>query len=196
MNTRITEITNMLRHLEDELELEFAKRRLALAYTVREGRVHFQEHVLQDHRRRRSRLLAYVLAARPLMLITAPVIYALVIPFALLDVWVSLYQHVCFPVYGMATVRRSAYVVFDRAHLAYLNPVERFNCLYCSYANGVIGYVREVASLTEQYWCPIKHARRILGAHGRYGAFADFGDAEAYQSELVRLREALRRRDA
>jgi hypothetical protein len=34
-----------------------------------------------------------------------------------------------------------------------------------AYANGVFAYVREVGSRTEQYWCPIKHARRVLGVH-------------------------------
>jgi len=192
MNPRITEITAMLRHLDGELELEFAKRRLALAYTVHNGKVRFEEHVLKDHRKRRSRLLGYIFAARPMMLITAPVIYSLIIPFAIIDAFVTVYQHVCFPVYAIPTVRRCEYVVFDRGALAYLNAVERLNCLFCSYANGVIGYVREVASLTEQYWCPIKHARRIAGTHERYSGFADFGDAAAYQAELTRLREALR----
>jgi hypothetical protein len=68
---------------------------------------------------------------------------------------------------------------------------ERFNCSFCSYGNGVISYVREVAGRTEQYWCPIKHSRRIVGAHDRYNAFADYGDAEAYNQELVELRKKL-----
>ena len=135
MNSRITEITEMLRRLDDELEVEFAKRRLALAYTVRQGKVHFEEVVLKDHRKLRSRLLGYVLDARPLMLLTAPIIYALIVPFALLDAFVSVYQHVCFPVYGIPAVHRRDHIVFDRGHLAYLNSIERLNCIYCSYAN-------------------------------------------------------------
>jgi hypothetical protein len=31
--------------------------------------------------------------------------------------------------------------------------------------------VREVASRTEIYWCPIKHARRVLGPHPHYQGF-------------------------
>jgi hypothetical protein len=45
-----------------------------------------------------------------------------------------------------------------------------------------------VAARTEQYWCPIKHARRLKGAHARYPRFFDFGDAEAYRQGLERLR--------
>jgi hypothetical protein len=45
-----------------------------------------------------------------------------------------------------------------------------------------------VAARTEQYWCPIKHARRIQAAHDRYPKFFDHGDAEAYRQGLARLR--------
>ena len=100
-------------------------------------------------------------------------IYSLVVPFALLDLFVTIYQRICFPVYGVARVRRGDYLVFDRAYLAYLNPIEKLNCAYCSYANGLVAYVRETASKAEQYWCPIKHARRVVGAHERYISFAD-----------------------
>ena len=137
-------------------------------------------------------LLRYVLGSRPLILLTAPVIYSMVLPLLLLDLLFSLYQLICFPVYGIVKVRRSDYLIFDRNQLAYLNLVERLNCAYCSYGNGVIAYAREIAARTEQYWCPIKHARRMQGAHARYPEFVDYGDAEAYRSELAALRKALR----
>ena len=80
----------------------------------------------------------------------------------------------------------------DRHRLAYLNGIEKLNCAYCSYANGVVSYVREVAARTEQYWCPIRHARRIPAPHSRYQLFFDYGDAERYRAELSPLRNALR----
>ena len=52
----------------------------------------------------------------------------------------------------------------------------------------VAAYLREVAARTEQYWCPIKYARRIKGAHERYPRFFDYGDAEAFRQGLNRLR--------
>ena len=110
----------------------------------------------------------------------------------LLDLFVSLYQLTCFPVFGIPAVRRSDYIVLDRGHLAYLNLIEKINCSYCSYANGLIAYVREIASLTEQFWCPIKHARRVMAAHTRYVKFVDYGDAERYHTELESLRQQLR----
>ena len=90
-------------------------------------------------------------------------------------------------------VRRADYVALDRHKLSYLNAIEKLNCLYCGYANGVIAYAREIASRTEQYWCPIKHARRIVGAHGRYHRFQEYGDAEGYQAHLRKMRLEFRR---
>ena len=192
MDAQIAGIIDRIHVLEAELELAFAKRRLTLAYTVKKRLEDVEEQVLKRHRELKTSLSGYILGARPLMLITAPAIYSILIPFALLDLFVSLYQLACFPVYGIARVRRGDYIVIDRAQLAYLNLIEKVNCAYCSYGNGVIAYVREVAARTEQYWCPIKHARRILGNHDRYRQFADYGDGETYQRELQALRTKLR----
>ena len=188
----ITRLVESIRGLERQLELELAKRRVELNYKVHDGIVHFEQAVIARHRLLRARLLSYVFGARPAMILTAPAIYALIIPLVLLDLFVALYQAVCFPVYGIPHVRRSDYIAFDREQLAYLNVIEKINCAYCAYANGVLAYVREVASRTEEYWCPIKHARRVLGVHPRYGSFVDYGDGDAYRHELERLRAQAR----
>ena len=178
--------------LERQLEVALAKRRIELNYEVRDGIVHFEHVIIAKHRLLKARLLSYVFGARPAMILTAPVIYSLIIPVVLLDLFVAVYQRVCFPVYGIPRVCRGDYLAFDREQLAYLNALEKLNCAYCAYANGVFAYVREVASRTEQYWCPIKHARRVLGVHARYGSFVDFGDADAYRHELEHLRAEAR----
>jgi len=155
------------------------------------------EHDLQEQQRRfKAGLMRYVLDAELRHVAAAPIIYGVFLPLVLLDLCVTLYQYVCFPLFGIARVRRRDYLVFDRAHLAYLNALEKFNCAYCSYANGLASYIKEVIGRTEQYWCPIKHARRILAAHPYYNGFVDFGDAQGYRRELQELREALRRMQA
>ena len=65
------------------------------------------------------------------------------------------------------------------------HALEKLNCAYCAYANGLVGYVGEIAARTEAYWCPIKHARRMVMTHARYADFADFGDAEAYRRAIA-----------
>lgn len=191
MDSHINKLIEKIKQLEDQLEAEIAAKQADLKYHIEGKRVIFEEAIMREHQRVKTSILKYIFEARLFMILTAPFIYAVIIPFVLLDIFVSLYQFMCFPVYGIPRVRRSEYLIFDRSNLKYLNAIEKINCAYCSYGNGVIAYVREVASRTEQYWCPIKHARRIMGAHSRYSRFVDFGDAEAYHSQLDDLRNEL-----
>jgi hypothetical protein len=116
----------------------------------------------------------------------------MIFPIALFDLSLTVYQMICFRLYDIQRVVRSDYIVIDRHHLAYLNVFEKLNCIYCGYGNGVISYAREITSRTEQYWCPIKHARKILDAHPRYESFLNYGDATAYPVKLIDYRAALK----
>lgn len=144
-------------------------------------------------RRHRAPLLAYVLRGDLPTIVTAPVIYSLIVPFVILDLWVSLYQALCFRAWGVARVRRRDFFAIDRHKLGYLNGLEKANCVYCSYVSGLIAYVREVAARTEQYWCPIRHGRQVRGRHHRYAGFAPYGDGAAYREALLSLRAKLRK---
>ena len=137
-------------------------------YRIQRGRVWFDEEVRRAQRASRQSIPAFIWDSSVASLLTTPLVYSLLLPFVVLDVWVTLYQWVCFPIYGIARVPRGRYFVIDRHKLAYLNGIEKVTCVYCEYANGVIAYVREVAARTEQYWCPIKHARAIPTPHARY----------------------------
>ncbi len=192
MPTTIEELLARIRILQDEVEDEYRKARDELGLK----RAQLAEEFLRQQRRYKVGLLGFLGRTRPLVALTAPLIYAGCIPFLLMDLFVTLYQAVCFPIYRIPKVRRADYLVFDRAELPYLNAIEKFNCFYCSYGNGVAAYTREVAARTEQYWCPIKHARRIHAAHGRYPNFFEHGDAEAFRRGLERLREQYRNTDS
>jgi hypothetical protein len=145
------------------------------------------------HRRDRTGLWRYVASGDLATLMTAPIIYSVFVPFLLLDLWVSVYQAVCFRAWDIGRVRRRDYFAIDRHRLAYLNGVEKVNCLFCSYANGLIAYVREIAARTEAYWCPIRHARHVRGTHHRYAAFAAYGDPRGYRQQLAALRATAKR---
>lgn len=90
-------------------------------------------------------------------LVSAPLIYQLIIPLVLLDFCIEVYHRICFPLYGMECVERSHYIKIDRHRLKYLKPAEKFNCMYCGYANGFLAYAVAIAGETEKYWCGIKH---------------------------------------
>jgi hypothetical protein len=70
-----------------------------------------------------------------------------------------------------------------------LNIVEKVNCLYCAYFNGVMQYAAAIAARTEYYFCPIKHAKRVAYKHDYYDAFLPYGKGEEYQKRLKEIRE-------
>lgn len=137
-------------------------------------------------------LLPYLAHGRPANLLAAPVLYFAIVPFALLDLFLAIYQWVCFSIWRIARVPRKQYFVFDRGRLPYLNALERLNCAYCTYVNGLCAYATEIVARTEQHWCPIKHATPPRSPHARYRHFFAYGDARRYRSELNMLRRGLR----
>ena len=197
MDKHISGLMEKLAQAEQELEAalasELKSRQKDFQYRIEEKKVLFEENMERVNRQIRQGIVSFLVSTPITSLLVAPVIYSLYIPLALLDLWIMLYQAVCFKAYGIPRVRRSDFIVLDRGGLPYLNFIEQFNCNYCGYANGLVAYAREVASRTEQYFCPIKHARKILGTHDRYRYFFDFGDGERYRKELERLREELRK---
>ena len=191
MNAKIQALLDSIREMEHEIELELQRRRAGLQADFEAQRVRFEQEVLAQHQRFKMGVFKYLLSSDIKSLLSAPLIYAVIFPMLLLDLFVWVYQWVCFPLYGLARVQRADYFVFDRVHLGYLNLVEKINCAYCSYGNGLMAYAREVVGQTEQYWCPIKHARKVLHAHPYYMGFVDFGDAQGYREDLERLRNQL-----
>lgn len=191
MNNRIQELTAQIKVLENELREELQRIRIQ-TYEIRERGVRFRDEVLQLHRSQVERVFTYLRRARLKHVLTAPVIWLCLVPAVLLDIVVSLYQLLCFPVYGIPRVKRADYIVIDRHYLAYLNVIEKLNCMYCGYFNGLMAYVGEIAGRTEQYWCPIKHARQLRRTHGRYDRFVEFGDSDAWQARKETLRKDFR----
>ena len=184
-------LSSTRKEIEAEIEDQLAAQRERFHYRVERGKVRFERDIRELQRRYRIGLLKYVIGARLGYILSAPVIYGLIVPLAFLDLAVTLYQHICFRIYKIPLVRRSDHIIVDRQHLAYLNGIEKLNCVYCGYANGLIAYAREIAGRTEQFWCPIKHARRSADPHDHTDAFFDYGDAEAYRASLTDMRGKL-----
>jgi hypothetical protein len=193
MTQRMQDLASEIVRLQTELDREIEARRKNLGWHLKERFVEFEEGIVMEHRRRRTTIRSFLGTSTIRAAITAPINYSLLIPIVLLDGWASAYQAICFRAYRIPRVKRAPYIAFDRRHLSYLNWIEALNCLYCGYANGVIAYVREIGSRTEQYWCPIKHALKITDPHQRYYEFLEFGDAGGYRARLEEFREQLRR---
>jgi len=189
LSKRATEIAEEIRRLEKELRQEIQRIRVG-TYEIRDRTIRFTDEALAVHRSQALGLLTYLRRAKLKHVISVPVIWFCLIPAVLMDIVVVLFQSLCFPLYGIPKVRRSDHVVLDRHQLRYLNVIEKINCLYCSYFNGVISFVREVAARTEQYWCPIKHATQLKNVHSRYHKFAEYGDGQQYRQDLPNIRQS------
>jgi hypothetical protein len=183
-------VTNV-REAEAALSRDVHVQRRRWRYQVRRGRIWFDEEARRAQRRLKQGIPAFLRESSLLNLLTTPIIYSLALPLLLLDLWVTAYQWTCFPIYRIARVKRRTHFVIDRHKLAYLNTIEKVHCLYCSYANGLITYVREITARTEQYWCPIKHSRPIAAPHAHYQLFFDYGDAAGYRKGLSGIRTRL-----
>lgn len=192
MEDRIGSLVGRIRELEDELERELRQRRERFRYRVEGTRIVFEKELRSRHKQLKRSVTQFLRESGFLEIATSPFIYSLIVPLALLDLFVFVYQHVCFRVYGIPIVHRDRFVIMDRQKLAYLNGLEKLNCIYCGYATGIIALAREVAARTEQYWCPIKHARGARPPHDRHRDFIDFGDAEGYRAGLEEQRRKAR----
>ncbi len=190
MPNRIDQLLAQIKLLERELVHETLRKEAEFSYRIRHQTVRFAEAAKVRHRQFREGLGRYLRNSRFFVVVTAPVIWMCLIPVALMDLVGSLYQAICFPIYGIPKVRRRDYVALDRHHLSYLNLVEKLNCDYCGYVNGILAYFTEIAARTEQHWCPIKHARCLKCAHSRYRHFFDFGDAETYRAHVEEVRRS------
>jgi hypothetical protein len=160
-------------------------------YHLEKGKVQFEAGFKRLQSGFKQGILAYLASAPLKHVLSAPVIYAMVIPIAFIDLTVTLYQHICFRAYGIQRVKRSEYIVIDRQYLAYLNWIEKLNCIYCGYGNGVVSYAREIIARTEQFWCPIRHASRVPDPHRLTANFVDYGDAQGFRDRLTALRNDL-----
>lgn len=188
MDSRIDEIVQEIRALENELALEFKKKEKEFFYKIHNERVEFEEKIIKEGKERITSSLNYLKSFPLGVILTIPFIWSMMIPALLVDIFVTIYQAICFPIYKIPKVKRKDYVVMDRYNLFYLDRVEKINCWYCEYFNGVIAYVREIAARTEQFWCPIKHATSLKETHSRYDKFFDFGDYIKYKQELQERR--------
>lgn len=190
MDERIEQLIRKIKILENEVLHELEKKQREFLYRIEQRKIRFENGVQLRHKKLAKTIRRYFSEAKLLNIATVPVIWAGMVPALLLDLFASCFQAICFPVYGIPKVNRASYIIMDRQALSYLNLIEKINCIYCGYFNGLIAYVQEIAARTEQYWCPIKHAHRLKTMHSRYKYFFDYGDAENYRKNLGEVRSS------
>jgi len=189
-NKRIKYLLEQMEAIEKELNETIHQQEIQFNYKFKGKKVEFESSIKEAHKKLKIGLINWF-STRPQNLITGPIIYSMIFPMLILDLCISFYQVTCFPIYEIKLVKRSDYISFDRHHLHYLNWIEKFHCTYCAYGAGLLAYITEIVAKTEQYFCPIKHARKVMGSHARYLKFLEYGDAQNYQINLENYRKQL-----
>ena len=189
MNAKIKEIIDEIKAMKVKLGEEIAQQEEHISYEIKNGYVRFEKDVFNKQKENMKNLFAWFADIPFSHLLTSPLIYGMVIPALFLDIILFLYQQIIFRIYRFELLKRSDYIIFDRQYLGYLNLFEKLNCMYCSYFNGLMQYASAIASRTELYFCPIKHAKKVAYQHEYYDEFFSYGDEEEYQIKLKELRK-------
>lgn len=112
---------------------------------------------------------------------SVPFIYIIIIPLAILDIFLEIYHNICFPLYNIPKINRKDYIKIDRYKLSYLDYIDKINCSYCGYVNGLLKYSTVIAGESEKYWCGIKHKKtKNFVELEHHKDFIEYGDKKAY----------------
>jgi len=180
MFSKISDIQKRIDALRNDLQSEYDALMERYDFAVENRKIIFSAKAKAFQKSVREGVFHYLLSSEIRNLLSAPIIYSMIFPAVVLDLFLTMFQYAAFPLYGIERVKRSDHIVFDRRFLGYLNWIQKINCLYCSYVNGLFAYAVEIGGRTERYWCPIKYARKFEQTHRLYAEFADFGDAEGF----------------
>ncbi|MCW8820704.1 MAG: hypothetical protein OQK45_00640 [Sulfurovum sp.] len=189
MNDKIREIVEEIESMKLKLAEEIAKQESHISYEIHNGYVKFDKEVVSKQKENMKNLLIWFGEVPLLHFLAAPIIYGMIIPTILFDVILFIYQHTVFRIFKFGFIKRSNYVIFDHQYLGYLNPIEKLNCVYCSYVNGLMQYASAIAGRTEFYFCPIKHAKKVAYQHSYYDKYLVYGEEKDYQKNLKALRK-------
>ncbi len=189
MKSKINKILQEIQSKRDELSIEYSKLKEKYGFRIEWRKIIFNTETKKKNKFFKKPILETIFSAEVREILSIPFIYSMVIPTFILDVFLFIYQQTAFRLYKIPIVKRCDYIIYDRKSLDYLNFLQKFNCIYCSYVNGVFQYAVEVWWRTEKYWCPIKNARKKMWEHAWEDCFADYWSPEDFKKVFHSLKE-------
>lgn len=184
MDSKIKKILEKIEALNVALKKEHARLAKKYGFYIEQKKIVFLKKIKVKNKRFRVPVWKYVIPKNVRHALSLPFIYMMIIPAVILDICLTVYHAVAFPLYKIPKVKRSDYIIYDRKFLDYLNVVQKVHCLYCSYVNGLFAYAVEIAARTERYWCPIKAASKSNVPHSWYKDFADYGNPQEWSQKF------------
>ncbi|MFK7780514.1 MAG: hypothetical protein QM490_05275 [Candidatus Gracilibacteria bacterium] len=186
MKSKINSILSEIDKKKNELKVEYHKLMVKYGFTFSKGKIIFNSNIIKTNKKYKKSIYDSIFNAKIREILSMPFIYAMLFPAIFLDLMLFIYQQTAVRLYGIPFVVRKDYIIFDRGQLDYLNFLQKMNCMFCTYVNGLFAYATEIGGRTERYWCPIKHAKKTAGSHEREKHFADYGDAEGFKETFCK----------
>lgn len=144
MRSTIREILAKIESLNNDLREEYERLSAKYGFSFDHKKVIFLEEFRKRNKAFKFPTWKYVIPSNLRHFLSIPFIYGMIIPTVILDIFLTVYQWTAFSLYRIPKVKRSDYIIYDRKYLDYLNFVQKINCLYCSYVNGVFAYAVEI----------------------------------------------------
>ena len=165
----------------DKISKEYEELKEKYEFKIEGRKIIWNKERKQELKKYKKSVLDTIFSATIREILSIPFIWMMLIPAFILDLWLFIYQNTAIRLYKIPLAKRSDYIIFDRWQLAYLNWIQKLNCIYCSYFNWLVQYAVEVAGRTERYWCPIKHAAKKEWIHNWDCDFAEYWDSEWFK---------------
>ena len=180
MESKLRQLEKSLKELNLRLQKEYKKLEERYGFSIHKRGIKFLDNFRRKNKKFRIPVWKYAVPKDIRHILSLPFIYSMIIPSVILDLFITIYNHIALPLYHIPPVKRRDYIVYDRKFLDYLNLIQKVHCLYCSYVNGLFAYSVEIAARTERYWCPIKAASKPKTSHDWYDDFAEYGNPEEW----------------
>ena len=96
MNDNIAKILSQMAALEEELRTAVQEQESKMFFVIKGKRVEFESTVKAAHRKLKNNFFRWLVTNRPQNLITGPIIYSMIFPMMLFDLFVSFYSSPAF----------------------------------------------------------------------------------------------------
>lgn len=184
MNENIKDLIEKINHLNAQLSARYHELSQKYGFHLAGKKIVFLKEFRERNLKFKIPSWKYAIPRNIRHLLSLPFIYMMIVPTVILDIFISIYHAIAFPLYHIPKVKRRDFIIYDRKFLDYLNTIQKIHCIYCTYVNGLFAYAVEIAGRTERYWCPIKAANKPKFHHGWYSDFADYGSPEEWKEKF------------
>ena len=89
MDKRILDLMQQIKVLEEELRDALHAQESRVNFTIRGKRVEFERSIRQAHQKLKRNFFRWLVTDRPQNLLTGPIIYAMIVPLLIADLFIS-----------------------------------------------------------------------------------------------------------